>query len=76
MYLHCYVPSHIVFQVTVLESNNKIGGRVLGDESLGWCVGRGAQIVSGSYNNPIIILCKQVGCDISTVLLLERVTDN
>lgn len=52
----------VVLQVTVVESRDRIGGRVWDDQkSLGCCVGRGAQILNGCINNPISVLCEQVG---------------
>jgi len=51
-----------MLQVTVVESRDRIGGRVWDDQkSLGCCVGRGAQILNGCVNNPISVLCEQVG---------------
>ncbi|XP_077989973.1 lysine-specific histone demethylase 2-like [Glandiceps talaboti] len=49
------------FKVQILEANKRIGGRVWDDTSLGQCVGKGAQIVTGCINNPIMIMCHQVG---------------
>ena len=47
--------------MTVVESRDRIGGRVWDDQkSLGCCVGRGAQILNGCINNPISVLCEQV----------------
>lgn len=49
-------------KVTVVESRDRIGGRVWDDQkSLGCCVGRGAQILNGCINNPISVLCEQAG---------------
>lgn len=49
-------------QVTLVESRDRIGGRVWDDnKSLGCCVGRGAQILNGCINNPISVLCVQSG---------------
>ena len=51
----------ILLQVTVVESRDRIGGRVWDDtHSLGCCVGTGAQILNGCVNNPISVLCEQV----------------
>jgi len=49
-------------KVTVVESRDRIGGRVWDDDkSFGCCVGRGAQILNGCVNNPVSILCEQSG---------------
>eukprot|EP00058_Branchiostoma_floridae_P003627 XP_002589115.1 hypothetical protein BRAFLDRAFT_75096 [Branchiostoma floridae] len=47
-------------KVIVLEAQDRVGGRVWDDHSLGSCVGRGAQIVNGCINNPVALMCEQV----------------
>ncbi|KAG8442358.1 hypothetical protein GDO86_011233 [Hymenochirus boettgeri] len=49
-------------KVMVLEARDRIGGRVWDDTPFkGVTVGRGAQIVNGCINNPVSIMCEQIG---------------
>ena len=48
-------------QVTVLEARDRIGGRVWDDDEMSIRVGHGAMIIVGHINNPITLLCEQVG---------------
>ncbi|XP_052012901.1 lysine-specific histone demethylase 2 [Apodemus sylvaticus] len=49
-------------KVTILEAKDRIGGRVWDDKSFtGVVVGRGPQIVNGCINNPVALMCEQLG---------------
>ncbi|XP_070534432.1 lysine-specific histone demethylase 2-like [Ptychodera flava] len=55
--------SYSGIKVQILEANKRIGGRVWDDESLGQVIGKGAQIVTGCINNPIMVMCHQGGLE-------------
>lgn len=61
-------------QVIVVESRDRIGGRVWDDKKMfGCCVGRGAQILNGCTNNPMGISFLSLASDLipgSSVLLM------
>lgn len=57
------VLTSLSFQVIILESQNRIGGRVYDDKTLGKCIGHGAQILTGIINNPIAYMCDQVSLE-------------
>ncbi|XP_062836737.1 lysine-specific histone demethylase 2 isoform X2 [Anolis carolinensis] len=49
-------------KVMVLEAKDRIGGRVWDDKTFkGMTVGKGAQIVNGCVNNPVALMCEQMG---------------
>ncbi|XP_046376343.1 lysine-specific histone demethylase 1B-like [Haliotis rufescens] len=54
-------------KAVVLESQNRLGGRVHDDTSLGVVVGQGAQLLAGCYNNPVAIMCSQAGMELTPV---------
>ena len=45
----------------IFEGRDRVGGRIWDDQSLGTCVAKGAQIITGCINNPATLMCKQVG---------------
>ena len=51
----------------ILEANGRIGGRVKDDFSMGPCVGLGAMFITGICNNPLTLLCRQVGIDLRLI---------
>ncbi|ELT93319.1 hypothetical protein CAPTEDRAFT_177732 [Capitella teleta] len=57
-------------KVMVVEASPRIGGRIDDSRDLGMCIGKGAQILNSSTNNPLLILLKQTGA--RTVPLDER----
>uniref|UniRef100_A0A2R5LMK0 Putative amine oxidase n=1 Tax=Ornithodoros turicata TaxID=34597 RepID=A0A2R5LMK0_9ACAR len=52
---------NVGLQVTVLEAQDTLGGRVQDDRSLGVTLGMGAHIVTGVTNSPLTTLCIQMG---------------
>jgi hypothetical protein len=44
----------------VIEAADRIGGRAVDEESSKFTCQ--SHVVVGSCNNPIVVLCKQVGC--------------
>uniref|UniRef100_A0A670IEK9 Flavin-containing amine oxidase domain-containing protein 1 n=1 Tax=Podarcis muralis TaxID=64176 RepID=A0A670IEK9_PODMU len=49
-------------KVLVLEAKDRIGGRVWDDKTFkGITVGKGPQIVNGCVNNPVALMCEQLG---------------
>ncbi|XP_065063075.1 lysine-specific histone demethylase 2-like [Rhopilema esculentum] len=47
-------------KVKVLEARDSVGGRVQDDTSLGACVSKGPQIITGCINNPMYIMNRQL----------------
>ncbi|XP_052085769.1 lysine-specific histone demethylase 2-like [Mytilus californianus] len=56
--------NHFGVKTTILEAKDRIGGRIHDDCSLGLTVGKGAQIINGCDNNPLIVLSHQTGVHI------------
>ena len=44
----------------MLEAQERVGGRIRDETIEGVCVGRGAQLINGTFNNPFTLLCLQV----------------
>uniref|UniRef100_A0A8C9ETN3 Lysine demethylase 1B n=1 Tax=Pavo cristatus TaxID=9049 RepID=A0A8C9ETN3_PAVCR len=65
----CLATSH-----HLLNSKDRIGGRVWDDKTFtGVTVGRGAQIVNGCVNNPMALMCEQVGSLLwSCIIIMEK----
>jgi len=49
-----------MLQVVVVESRDRVGGRVCDDLVNGSIIGRGAQLINGCVNNPFALICHQV----------------
>lgn len=58
---------HFGIKTTVLEAKDRIGGRISDDFSFGPTVGKGAQILNGCVNNPLIVLSYQIGIPIKEI---------
>jgi hypothetical protein len=57
---YTWISQAFFYQVVTLEATSCIGGRIDDTQEMGVCVGKGAQILNGSTNNPFLFLCKQV----------------
>ena len=58
-----------------MEASNRVGGRIKDDDSLGNCIGLGAQIITGCINNPLFVMCEQV-CHMLWIFLLRPFCNN
>ena len=61
--------------MTILEARDRIGGRIHDDFFGDVCVGKGAQIVVGSVNNPLMVMAHQVSKCIGKNYLLKKVDE-
>ena len=52
---------HLGVNAVLFEAKDRHGGRMNDDRTLGVPVGKGAQIIVGNINNPITLLCEQIG---------------
>lgn len=52
---------HLGVSTVIFEAKDRYGGRMNDDRTLGVSVGKGAQIIVGNINNPITLLCEQIG---------------
>ncbi|UMM21781.1 hypothetical protein L5515_003314 [Caenorhabditis briggsae] len=52
---------HLGINSVIFEAKDRYGGRMNDDRTLGVSVGKGAQIIVGNINNPITLLCEQIG---------------
>ncbi|EFO96525.1 CRE-AMX-1 protein [Caenorhabditis remanei] len=52
---------HLGVNAVLFEAKERHGGRMNDDRTLGVPVGKGAQIIVGNINNPITLLCEQIG---------------
>uniref|UniRef100_UPI00358F759E lysine-specific histone demethylase 2 isoform X2 n=1 Tax=Myxine glutinosa TaxID=7769 RepID=UPI00358F759E len=52
------------FKVVVLEARSRVGGRVCDEEEPGMpgrCIAKGANVLHGAINNPLVLICRQLG---------------
>lgn len=63
-------------KVTILESSDCCGGRIRDDNTLGSCIGLGAQIITGCINNPLYVMCEQVSLPLRYLGMRCDLVDN
>ena len=62
------------YQVKVLESKDRIGGRIWDDNGSGVCFAQGAQLMAGAVNNPMAVLAYQVSSLLGVILAFTAAT--
>ena len=62
------------YQVKVLESKDRIGGRIWDDNRSGVCFAQGAQLMAGAVNNPMAVLAYQVSSLLGVILAFTAAT--